>query len=298
MMSPVLNVVNIVVVADLVAKATVVAGFAIAAGWVARRQRAALRHLIFVAAFVVLGLLPAARVVVPSLLVRLPVASPTAGTSAVLPLTAGDLTFVADASPQSGTHGPNWPAISTSTLLQAAWMAGAIVCLLPVGLGLWQIRRVRRHALPWRDVQVMADDLACQAGGRRSIDVVLHEAVAGPMTCGVVRPLIVFPIDARTWPDADVRRALTHELEHVRRGDWATMCLARAVCAVYWFHPLVWIASRQLGLNAERACDDAVLRDSQAFGYADQLVAWRSAPGPARTARFSPWPIAASCRRG
>jgi uncharacterized protein (TIGR03435 family) len=93
------------------------------------------------------------------------------------------------------------------------------------------------------------------------------------MTCGVVRPMIVFPMDARAWPDADVRRAVTHELEHVRRGDWVTMCVARAVCAVYWFHPLVWIANRQLGVNAERACDDAVLRDSQAFGYADQLVA-------------------------
>ena len=85
--------------------------------------------------------------------------------------------------------------------------------------------------------------------------------------------MIVFPLDARTWPDADLRRALIHELEHVRRGDWVTMCLARTVCAVYWFHPLVWIANRQLGLNAERACDDAVLQDFQAFGYADQLVA-------------------------
>jgi uncharacterized protein (TIGR03435 family) len=282
MISPVVDVVD---VADLLAKATVVTGLAIAAGWVARRQRAALRHLIFVAAFVVLGLLPAARAVGPSILVRLPVAPATAGMPPVLPLTTGELTLVAKTSSEFGTRSRSWPAISASRLLRAAWLAGAIVCLLPVGLGLWQIRRVRRRALPWRDAQVMADDLACQAGGRRSIDVVLHEAVAGPMTCGVVRPLIVFPIDARTWPDADVRRALTHELEHVRRGDWATMCLARAVCAVYWFHPLVWIASRQLGLNAERACDDAVLRDSQAYGYADQLVAlaersWAGTPRP------------------
>ena len=92
------------------------------------------------------------------------------------------------------------------------------------------------------------------------------------MTCGVVRPAIVFPLDARTWSPADVRRALTHELEHVRRRDWITFCLARTICAVYWFHPLVWIANRQLCVDAERACDDAVLRDDHAVGYADQLV--------------------------
>jgi uncharacterized protein (TIGR03435 family) len=41
---------------------------------------------------------------------------------------------------------------------------------------------------------------------------------------------------------------------------------------VYWFHPLAWIANRQLCVNAERACDDAVLREGHALGYADQLV--------------------------
>jgi uncharacterized protein (TIGR03435 family) len=118
----------------------------------------------------------------------------------------------------------------------------------------------------------MTTDLARHAEFSRPIDVLVHEAIGGPMTCGVVRPAIVFPPDARTWREADVRRALTHELEHVRRRDWITLCLARAICALYWFHPLVWIANRQLCVNAERACDDAVVRESHAFGYADQLV--------------------------
>jgi beta-lactamase regulating signal transducer with metallopeptidase domain len=35
---------------------------------------------------------------------------------------------------------------------------------------------------------------------------------------------------------------------------------------------LVWIAWRRLELEAERSCDDAVLRRSEAPAYADQLV--------------------------
>ena len=65
---------------------------------------------------------------------------------------------------------------------------------------------------------------------------------------------------------------MVHELEHVRRADWASHCLARVVCAAYWFHPLVWMAWRQLVLEAERSCDDAVLGRSEATEYADQLV--------------------------
>ena len=36
-------------------------------------------------------------------------------------------------------------------------------------------------------------------------------------------------------PNEDLARALMHEIEHVRRGDWATQCLARAACSFYWF---------------------------------------------------------------
>jgi uncharacterized protein (TIGR03435 family) len=61
-------------------------------------------------------------------------------------------------------------------------------------------------------------------------------------------------------------------MEHVRRGDWLSHCLARVACAIYWFHPLVWIALRQLVLEAERACDDAVLHRAEATAYADQLI--------------------------
>ena len=114
--------------------------------------------------------------------------------------------------------------------------------------------------------------LALEAGIHRRVEVLLHEALTGPMTCGVVHPAIVLPRDAQSWEAEDLNRAIVHELEHVRRGDWVSHCLARAVCAVYWFHPLVWIAWRQLALEAERSCDDAVLGRSEATAYADQLV--------------------------
>jgi uncharacterized protein (TIGR03435 family) len=92
------------------------------------------------------------------------------------------------------------------------------------------------------------------------------------MTSGVARPVIVLPRDARGWDPEDLRRAVVHELEHIRRRDWLILCLARVVCALYWFHPLVWMTWRRLRLEAERACDDAVLGGAYAEAYADQLV--------------------------
>jgi beta-lactamase regulating signal transducer with metallopeptidase domain len=242
---------------SLIAKATAVTAFAIVAGWLARRKRAAVRHLMFVGAFAVLALLPAATAVIPP--VRVPVrlmATPAAAEMArATPLDrTGNVVMVPGGRPsESRASNRSWPALSTFTLLATVWVAGAICCLVHVALGLWQIHRVRRDGLPWSDAQTLTNDLARHAGFLRPIDVTVHEAVVSPMTCGVVRPVIVFPLDARTWDQADVRRALIHELEHVRRRDWIMFCLARTICAVYWFHPLVWTANRQLCVNAEHA---------------------------------------------
>jgi bla regulator protein blaR1 len=259
---------------SLIVKATVVVTLAIVAAWLARRRRAAVRHLIFAAAFAGLALLPAAMAVMPAVSVPLPATAARAETPLATSFNAAVEVATSMAAPSSSSHAASGagPARPTFALLPIVWTAGAICCLVPVATGLWQIRRVRRDGLPWPDAQAMTNHLARQVGFGRGIDVVVHETLAGPMTCGVVRPAIVFPPDARTWSKADVRRALTHELEHVRRCDWIALCLARTVCAFYWFHPLVWIANRQLSVNAERACDDAVLRESQAWGYADQLV--------------------------
>jgi hypothetical protein len=92
-------------------------------------------------------------------------------------------------------------------------------------------------------------------------------------------------MDARDWCESDLRRAFVHELQHVRRGDWPMQLAARAICAGYWFHPLVWIAWRRLCLESERACDDAVINRAEQADYAEQLVtlAERLARGQAQT---------------
>ena len=97
--------------------------------------------------------------------------------------------------------------------------------------------------------------------------------------------------------DTSLRRAFVHELEHVRRRDWWVHLAARVTCALYWFHPLVWIAYRQLTLEAERACDDAVVEREESTQYAEQLVELARRMGAAGPQPSSPWPAAVICRR-
>jgi uncharacterized protein (TIGR03435 family) len=182
--------------------------------------------------------------------------------------TAPGAVAVATATP--ATRGFHLPALPT--LLLGGWIVGSAGFLLPVVIGLLQVRALRRSALPWRQAQSLVSRLALELDVRQRVDLLRHEAVAGPMTSGLFGPTVVVPMDADEWPLEDLERAIVHELEHVRRRDWLSQCLARVICAGYWFHPLVWIARQQLALEAERACDDVVLQRAEATRYADQLV--------------------------
>ncbi len=275
---------------SIVVKVTIVAALGLTASWLARRKRAAVRHAALAATFGATLLLPIASLVAPPVHVAVPVlgVSQTALPLAVSTMgptppvaTAADGIRVTPAASRKGQRYRCPPSI-----LLSGWIVGTLIFLLPVVTGLWQIRSLRRSGLPWINGQSIAETLALDAGIRRCVEVLLHEALPGPITCGVLHPAVVLPRDAESWAREDLSRAIAHErLEHVRRSDSATRCLARVVCALYWFHPLVWIAWRKLLLEAERCCDDAVLRRSEgtASRRADQPRAnWSGSRGGCR----------------
>lgn len=254
------------------AKATFVAALGLSAVLLAGAKRAAYRHALLAAMFGVLLALPVVSAIVPPAGITIR----RAPSRNQAPLVNGRTSAKAPAlatrpgSLPAGSPSPGW---SIAGLLEAVWIAGVVVFLLPAAAGLGQVLRLRRSGLPWRYGQSVADGLALDAGIRGRVEVLLSEGLPGPMTCGVVRPSIVLPVDAPNWDIEGLNRAIVHELEHVMRRDWLVRCVARIVCAVYWFHPLMWMAWRRLELEAERACDDAVLLRSEPTAYADQLVA-------------------------
>src|SRR5512142_1593214 len=99
--------------------------------------------------------------------------------------------------------------------------------------------------------------------------LLLSADVQLPFTAGVLRPTIVLPRAAEAWDEDRRRVVLAHELAHVRRRDLVTHLLGRVACALYWFHPLVWLAARRARTEGERACDDLVLSTgARASAYA------------------------------
>ncbi len=153
---------------------------------------------------------------------------------------------------------PLWPQ-----RLLLLWLIGLALVVAPVLAGLARLGSLRRSGASIAEgpVSEMAQALAREMGVLRPV-CLLHgpdDSTLMPMTWGWARPVILLPIGASDWPDDRLRAVLLHELAHIRRGDWPCQMLAHLICALYWFHPLVWLAARQMRLESERACDDLVL---------------------------------------
>src|SRR5262249_14176720 len=108
----------------------------------------------------------------------------------------------------------------------------------------------------------------------RSADQVLvSDHAATPLTWGFFRPVILFPTYVQRWSAEQRELALGHEQAHIARRDWVWQMLGNAISAVFWFHPLVWLANAAMRHEAEGATDDLVLASgADAADYAQQLV--------------------------
>ena len=260
----------------IVIKATVALTLGLVAVALSARARASIRHLVLVCTLAALLALPVASGITPVLTVAVAVPAalaPRSEAPARQPAApAGEVgaATIAPASVGEAREASSLRMPPLSTTLRAVWVSGVLILLAVLAHALWHVARIRRSAIPWLAAQAIADRLT--VSGSRPVSVVCHERVPAPITCGWRHPMVVFPIDAQQWSADDLERALVHELEHVRRGDWAVQLAARGVCAAYWFHPLVWVTWRRLCLECERACDDAVVERMADTEYAQQLV--------------------------
>ena len=118
-----------------------------------------------------------------------------------------------------------------------------------------------------------AEEISRGYGLRRPVTLLQSPHPSLLVTWGLARPKVILPAAADAWTDERARVVLSHELAHIRRGDWIVQLSAELLRAFYWFNPLLWIACRRLRLESEHACDDEVMsRGVEGTDYATHLI--------------------------
>ncbi|MFZ6712402.1 M56 family metallopeptidase [Undibacterium sp. TC9W] len=83
----------------------------------------------------------------------------------------------------------------------------------------------------------------------------------GPVTVGIVRPMILLPSAMLTGMPVDLLEMLVaHEMAHIKRHDYLLNLIQSLIEIILFYHPAVWWISRQIRNNREEIADDLAAR--------------------------------------
>jgi beta-lactamase regulating signal transducer with metallopeptidase domain len=150
---------------------------------------------------------------------------------------------------------------SASRFLLTIWLTGAFAALGALVLSLVRLGRLARTARVVTDPawQSAVASIGARLRLRVPVRIVESPDVDTPMAGGCWQPTVFLPAAARDWTTERRDVVLTHELAHLAGRDPLRHALARVAVALYWFHPLAWIAAARASAAREAACDEAVI---------------------------------------
>lgn len=149
----------------------------------------------------------------------------------------------------------------TLCILFGVWVAGVLLVLQRAAAGHLACARVARGAVPAGEREAAALRRIVGGPSVGNAPRLLRSSLPSAMTTGIFRPAIVLPdgsIDSLEMSELDA--VLAHELGHVTRRHNLGAAACTAVLALFWFHPLLWLAERRLRGEAEKDCDERALR--------------------------------------
>jgi beta-lactamase regulating signal transducer with metallopeptidase domain len=255
---------------------------ALAVTFLLQRRSAALRHWVLAAGVACAAVSPVLATIVPTW--TLPFGTPSAfvayqdASGVGGPEAESRRETAATAAPTSATLRPTAVferSLDVAAMLQRLWAIGAAVGLGFLVVGVLRLAWLASHARRvtsgrWAD---LTTQISATYGLRRPVTLLQSHHPTLLVTWGLTHPKVILPASADEWSDERARVVISHELAHIRRGDWIVQLSAELMRAFYWFNPLLWVACRRLRLESEHACDDEVMnRGVEGTDYATHLI--------------------------
>jgi beta-lactamase regulating signal transducer with metallopeptidase domain len=171
-------------------------------------------------------------------------------------------------------HAPRWELMRLLPIgVCLAYGLGILVFLIRWASAYRRLAGLRNRARQ-ASPEVYAE-LARIAGPQaRPVCLLESDQLAGPVTWGVLRPVIMIPADVVRARDVRrLRYYLAHEWAHVARRDFATWHFATFLQMLLFYQPLFWWLRRRLAVCMDQLADaDASEQGSSTADYAEFLV--------------------------
>lgn len=157
-------------------------------------------------------------------------------------------------------------------ILRFVWKAGmVIVAVWMAAVNFLFFRKLRRA----RREYVLPEELTELVKNHKKLRIYTADHLASPCLYGFPGWEAVY-LTPDVAEDADkLRHVMVHELVHRKHGDSFWAVLRSVLVAIYWFHPLVWVAAVCSKRDCELACDEsalALLGEEERISYGETLL--------------------------
>ncbi|MFZ6874600.1 M56 family metallopeptidase [Undibacterium sp. Di27W] len=155
-----------------------------------------------------------------------------------------------------------WLEMHLSTIV-LVWLSCVVLLAMRMVGGLFWIGTYanvghNKSDLRW---QMRIDQLSQQFHVRGRVLFRLADKLAGPVTVGIFRPMILLPTAMLSGMPADLlEMLLAHEMAHIKRHDYLLNLIQSAIETLLFYHPAVWWISKQIRNDREEIADELAAR--------------------------------------
>ncbi len=177
-------------------------------------------------------------------------------------------------------------------ILFGIWLVGILAMVILVNKSALRLHNLKKSALPLQNEEIRRLYQRCldEMKIHRDIPIYSTAFLQSPIIVGLVKPCIYLPIHLISdytpsrsvhsqkgcipghpsgCSESDIRYMLLHELQHYKHKDAIASYLMNLAGVIYWFHPLVWYALKEMRNDREVACDTSVLKMLEEDAYED-----------------------------
>ena len=144
-------------------------------------------------------------------------------------------------------------------IISAIWLVCFVFKLLVLTKAYFNLKNLKNDAFntvseKWQNV---VNDIANWLKIKKEVKLLINPLVSSVIAYGFLKPVVIFPVKLfSSLSEQEIKSIVAHELAHIARNDYIFNILQNLAEAFLFYHPGVYIISKNIRSKREMLCDE------------------------------------------
>lgn len=141
------------------------------------------------------------------------------------------------------------------------WIAGFIVFILRLGFKLSFLKGYMHNLSTDNNERLkrIYNSIRHMFNGRPMPDIYFSLTLSSPVTVGIIKPVMILPVEMESITDDELKSILLHELAHIYHHDNFIGFFQHVLSSIFWWNPFVHFLNGAYSDSREDVCDNYAL---------------------------------------